>query len=258
MSFRIHLQNHKVWRKIIEAVSGVTEQAVFKATSTGVTMRMMDPIRVMMLDLELPANSFTEYKCTGDTKIAFAIEDMARILRRGQGDDPITLENHPDKKTASNMLITFQGTVKRTFTLALLDTVTVEDLSLPKLDSSSVSARLTFEALETAVRDAKVPSGSDQVTIRADDGEALTIWADGDTGDMTNEFRRGSEALLDLEVKEKAASRYATNYLEDMLKADGLGETALLQFSTDLPLKVTVMTAEGGRLVYYLAPRRET
>jgi proliferating cell nuclear antigen len=255
MAFRIHLQDHKVWRKIIEAVSAVTDQAVFKATPKGIQMRMMDPIRVMMLDLDLPAEVFTEYNCTEEMKLAFNLEAMDKILKRGQPNDAVTFESTTVKKE-NKLLITFQGSMKRAFTLPLLD-LSFEDLPLPKGDSGNVSAKLTFDAFEVAVKDAAVPYGSDQVTIAAVDHDALTMRANGDTTDVVDEFRRGSEALLDLEVKEKASARYGINYLGDMLKTSGLSETALLQFNTDMPLKVTVQMPEGGRLTYYLAPRKE-
>lgn len=255
MSFRMVLNDHKTWMKIVEAATAVGDQAAFRVKPGGLHLRMMDPIRILMLDMEFPASSFEEYSCTEDTEIAFNIEDMMKILRRGQTGDVITLEDHPDKD--NKLFINFKGANSRTFTLGLLSDLKIEELPLPKVSPSNISAKLTFEAFSIAVKDAKVPQGSDQVTITASDKDLLTIYSDGDTGDAVNEFRRGSEALLDLEFKEKAVSRYATSYLEAMLKADGLSETAALQFSTNLPLKVILTTAEGGRLTYYLAPRRE-
>jgi proliferating cell nuclear antigen len=255
MSFKMVLSDHKTWMKIVEAAASVGDQIAFKVSAKGLRLRMMDPVRVMMLDMELPPEFFEEYACTEDAEVAFTVEDMMKVIRRGQAGDTLTLEDHPKKD--NKLLVTFKGATKRTFTLGPLSDLKLEDLPLPKGDPGNVSARLTFEAFGVAVKDAKVPYGSDQATIKADDKDMLVIQADGDTGDAVNEFRRGSEALLDLEVKEKAASTYATSYLESMLKADGLGETAALEFSTNMPLKVTVAAGATGRLTYYLAPRRE-
>jgi proliferating cell nuclear antigen len=87
--------------------------------------------------------------------------------------------------------------------------------------------------------------------------EGLTMQSSGDTGDVLIEFRKGSEALLDLEVKEESSAIYALNYLNDMTKAGSMSETAILQIATNIPLRMDFTIPSGGRITYFLAPRRE-
>jgi proliferating cell nuclear antigen len=252
--FRVVLQDPKTWKNIIEAASGVMEQLVFHATAEGLRAETMDPIRVMMIRIWLPKETFDEYECTEPIDLAVNLEDMAKILRRTQGGDTLTMRA-PEKD--GKLQLIFKGSAERTFALSLLDTLKFEEQPLPKTEGKT-TIRLTSDALGVAVKDAAIIEGADQLRFSVDDGTVI-ISAEGDTGYMRNEFRKGSEALLDLDAKdEKPSAHYSIEYLGDMMKAASLSDTIALRFSTDIPLKAVFAVGAGpGQVTYYLAPRRQ-
>lgn len=247
--FRAVLSDAKLWRSVIESLSTLVDQANFVVTSSVLKMRAMDPIRVAMVDFELSKDAFEEYQCSSEMKMGMNLEEMGKIMRRASSGD--SLEIVHDEKS-NKLLVRFRGKSIRTFSLSMLD-LGSEELPTPRVDFN-VTARLTTEAIGEAIKDAGVVS--DQVKIVAKP-DVLMMQASGDTGDALVEFRKGSESLLDLEVKEDSSAIYALNYLNDMMKASSISETALLQFSTNMPLRMDLGISSGGRITYFLAPRRE-
>jgi proliferating cell nuclear antigen len=247
--FKAVLSDAKLWRSIVESLSTLIDQANFVVTTSSLKMRAMDPIRVAMVDFELSKDAFEEYQCSAEMKMGINLEEMGKIMRRaGSGD---SLELVHDEKS-NKLLVRFRGKSIRTFSLSLLD-LGSEDLPTPRVEFN-VTAKLTTEAIGEAIKDAGVVSDQVKIIVKP---EALMMQASGDTGDALVEFRKGSEALLDLEVKEDSNAIYALNYLNDMMKGSSISETAILQFSTNMPLKIDLTISSGGRITYFLAPRRE-
>ena len=72
------------------------------------------------------------------------------------------------------------------------------------------------------------------------------------------EVEKGSDELLSLETKENARSTFSLNYLSEMVRAaSSLSDIVLLEFSTDMPIRLSFEMLSKGRLQYYLAPRIE-
>jgi proliferating cell nuclear antigen len=248
-TFSAVLSDAKLWRSIVETLSTTVDQANFLVSAKGITVRAMDPIRVEMVDFELTKAAFEDYQCNGDMRLGINMEEMGKVMRRAAAGDSLELVHD---ETHNKLLVRLRGKSVRTFSLSLLDLGT-EDLPTPKVEFKAL-AKITAEAIGEAIKDAGVVS--DQVKITAKP-EGLTMQSSGDTGDVLIEFRKGSEALLDLEVKEESSAIYALNYLNDMTKAGSMSETAILQIATNIPLRMDFTIPSGGRITYFLAPRRE-
>jgi proliferating cell nuclear antigen len=247
--FRAVLSDAKLWRSVVESLSTLVDQANFMVTPSALKMRAMDPIRVAMVDFELSKDAFEEYQCSSDLRMGINLEEMGKIMRRASSGDSLELV-HDEKN--NKMLVRFRGKSIRTFSLSLLD-LGSEELPTPRVEFN-VTAKLTTEAIGEAIKDAEVVSDQVKVIVKSD---MLMMQASGDTNTALVEFKRGSEALLDLEVKEESNAVYALNYLDDMMKASSISETAILQFSTNMPLKIDFSIPGSGRITYFLAPRRE-
>ncbi len=75
----------------------------------------------------------------------------------------------------------------------------------------------------------------------------------------TIEFEKGSDVLLDLEAKEASKATFSLSYLSEIVKAAvaATSEIAILEFSTDMPIKLDFQQEKEGKLTFYLAPRIE-
>ncbi|MBC7112996.1 MAG: proliferating cell nuclear antigen (pcna) [Candidatus Methanomethyliales bacterium] len=247
--FKAVLADSKIWRNIIESISTLVEEGVFIADPTGIRLRAMDPSRVAMVDMELPKTSFESYECTEEVPIGVNFDDMKNIMKRTGGNEKLELEK---VEKEARLKIRFRGKTSRTFSLPLLD-LGKEELSVPRI-SFLATVKLPASTLMDAIKDAEVVS--DFVKITAED-ERLRVTASGDRGEVEVEITKDSGELLSIELKESAHALYSLTYLSKMMVASDLSDIAILMFSTDMPLRLDFNLPNGGRIVYYLAPRME-
>ncbi|MCQ5362795.1 MAG: proliferating cell nuclear antigen (pcna) [Candidatus Verstraetearchaeota archaeon] len=247
--FKAVLADSKIWRNIIESISTLVEEGVFIADPTGIRLRAMDPSRVAMVDMELPKTSFDSYECTEEVPIGVNFDDMKNIMKRTGGNEKLELEK---LEKEARLKIRFKGKTSRTFSLPLLD-LGKEELSVPRI-SFLATVKLPASTLMDAIKDAEVVS--DFVKITAED-ERLRVTASGDRGEVEVEITKDSGELLSIELKESAHALYSLTYLSKMMVASDLSDIAILMFSTDMPLRLDFNLPNGGRIVYYLAPRME-
>jgi proliferating cell nuclear antigen len=70
--------------------------------------------------------------------------------------------------------------------------------------------------------------------------------------------QKGSDTLLDLEVKEPSKATFSLSYLAEIVKAaSATSDIATLEFSSDMPIKLDFQQTKEGRLSFFLAPRIE-
>jgi proliferating cell nuclear antigen len=130
-----------------------------------------------------------------------------------------------------------------------------EEVPTPKI-SFNASARLTTSLLRNALEDAGAVS--DHIVFDASK-EKLTVRATGDVGNVVVDVEKGSDELLSLDAKDNARSTFSLNYLSEMVKAaSNLSDVVMLEFSTDMPVRLNFELPSKGRLQYYLAPRIES
>ncbi|MGQ9759520.1 MAG: proliferating cell nuclear antigen (pcna) [Candidatus Methanomethylicaceae archaeon] len=247
--FRAVLADSRIWRNIIESISTLVEEGVFIADPSGIRLRAMDPSRVAMVDMELPKSAFESYECIEELPIGVNFDDMKNIMKRSGVNEKLELEK---EEKEARLKIRFRGKSSRTFSLPLLD-LGKEELSVPRI-SFLATIKLPAGTLMEAIKDAEVVS--DFVKITAED-EKMKISASGDRGEVEVEITKESGELLSAELKESTHALYSLTYLGKMMVASGLSDVAILMFSTDMPLRLDFNLANGGRLVYYLAPRME-
>jgi len=246
--FRFSLSEIKIWRSVIDAISEIIDEANFVATPEGLSLRAMDPSHVAMVEVELPKSFFDDYECEENINIGVNLDEFRKILRRGSAKDRLSLEVTSDRK----LKIIFSNKAERSFSIPLLD-IAGEEIASPSIEFN-VYGRLASEVFEDAIKDASLIS--DYVKISAD-GDFLKISASGERGDVEVKLSEASGSLIELNVKEPSSSTYSLNYLEDLVKASRASEILVLEFSTDMPLKLSFELPNEGRITYYLAPRVE-
>jgi proliferating cell nuclear antigen len=204
-----------------------------------------------MVDFEWPKTVFEEYTCTEPTKMCINIGELLKLLKRAGKDE--TLELSLDEKTAK-LQVKITGKYTRDFTMPTLE-ATEEEVPTPKINFN-VKAKTTTEGLSQAIEDAQLVS--DHVRIEADP-EKIIFTATGDLMGATIALQKGSDTLLDLEAKEPAKATFSLSYLSEIIKtASATSDIAILEFSSDMPIKLDFQQTKEGKLTFYLAPRIET
>ena len=249
--FKLKVADAKLLRDIVTSVSILVDEATFKLDPDGLKLRAMDPSRVAMVDFELPKTVFDEYVCDASAKMCVNVGELLKLLKRAGKDEAAELSL--DDKTG-RLRVAIAGRYSRNFTMPTLE-ASEEEAPAPKL-SFNVRAKATADGLSQAIEDAQLVS--DHVRLEADP-EKLVFNAAGDIMGATITILKGSDALLELEVKEPSKATFALNYLTEIIKAaSATSEIVTLEFSSDMPIRLDFQQVKGGKLTFYLAPRIET
>ena len=241
--------NGNLLQKAIAAYAVLIDEATFDITPDGVSLRVMDPSRVAMVDAELPSGFFDGgYTCTEPMKLSVNLTELLKLLKRAGKEESVELSI--DDKTG-RLLIIIQGKYARNFNMPTLE-ASDEEAPTPKI-SFNVKAKTTTNGLSQAIEDAQLVS--DHVRIEAEP-EKLTLSASGDLMGATITLQKGSDTLLELDVKENAKATFSLSYLSEIIKAaSAISDIATLEFSTDMPVKIDFQQTKEGKLAFYLAPR---
>ena len=249
--FKLKVSDAKQLRDMATAISILVDEATFKIDPEGLKLRAMDPSRVAMIDFEWPKSIFQEYVSTEPAKVCLNISELLKLLKRAGKYEAVELSL--DEKTG-RLLVTITGKYSRNFTMPTLE-ASEEEVPTPKI-TFNVKAKTTTQGLSQAIEDAQLVS--DHVRIEAEP-EKLTLSASGDLMGATITLPKGSDALLDLEVKENAKATFSLSYLSEIIRAaSATSEIAVLEFSTDMPVRIDFQQMKEGKLTFFLAPRIET
>jgi len=248
MSFEVVFDGAKEFADLISTASNLIDEAAFRFTEEGISMRAMDPSRVVLVDLNLPEGIFSKYEVEEPETVGINMDQFKRILKRGKAKDTLIL-----KKGEENFLeVTFEGTARRTFRLPLIDVEELE-IDLPELPFTAKVVVLG-EVLKEAVKDASLVS--DSLKFIATETEFI-MRAEGETHEVEIKLTLEDEGLLDLEVEEETRSSYGVSYLGDMVKGIGKADEVILRFGNEMPLQMEYPVRDEGRLLFLLAPRVE-
>ena len=248
MPFEVVFDGAKEFADLIATASNLIDEAAFKFTEEGISMRAMDPSRVVLIDLNLPESIFSKYEVEEPETVGINMDQFKKVLKRGKAKDTLILRKGDD-----NFLeVTFEGTARRTFRLPLIDVEELE-LELPELPFTAKVVVLG-EVLKEAVKDASLVS--DAIKFIATENEFI-MKAEGETNEVEIRLTLEDEGLLDLEVEEETKSAYGISYLSDMIKGIGKADEVILRFGNEMPLQMEYLIRDEGRLVFLLAPRVE-
>jgi len=249
--FKLKVADAKLLRDMVSAIAILVDEATFKLDPEGIKLRAMDPSRVAMVDFEWPKTIFEEYTCTEPTKMCINISELLKLLKRAGKDEPVELSL--DEKTAKLQLM-ISGKYTRNFTMPTLE-ASEEEVPTPKI-TFNVKVKATAEGLRQAIEDAQLVS--DHVRIEADP-EKVVFNASGDLMGATITLQKGSDTVLDLETKEPSKATFSLSYLSEIVKAaSATSDIAILEFSSDMPVRLDFQQAREGKLSFFLAPRIET
>jgi len=240
----------KLLRDAITAISTLIDEGTFHVSPEEIKLRSMDPSRVAMVDFTMQKTVFDEYISDRNAKICLNLGELLKLLKRAGRDESV--EIFLDESTG-HFVITIRGKYTRTFRMPTLEAME-DEVPTPKV-TFNAKVTLTADGLRQSLED--VALVSDHVRMETD-GEKFMMSAKGDIMGANIELKKGSDALLSLEVKEPSRATYPLSYLSDIVKAaSSTSEIVTLEFSTDMPVRLDFKQPYDGSLVYYLAPRIE-
>jgi proliferating cell nuclear antigen len=243
------MNDAKLWKNLLMAISTLIEEADFKATPDGIMLRSMDPSHVAMVDFEWQRSAFADYTCLQPTKIRLNLMNMLKLLKRVASEESLTIVYNEDTR---KITMTLKARLTRKFTIPTLE-ASDEEVPTPKISFDS-TVKLSAATLRDILED--IQAVSDNVRFETTEDRFIAA-ATTELSSASIEMDKGTEVLLDLQCRKPSKATYSLNYLGEIARAAAsTSEVVTLEFSTNMPIKLQFEIAQG-QLLYYLAPRIE-
>jgi len=235
----LKLNDPKAFSDAVSIMSELVNEVRIKVNKGGMSAVAVDPANVALVSLKLPHSVFSQFEAA-EEELCVNLNDLKQILKRAQSGSTLTLEKQENK-----LKISMQDTVKRSFTLALIN-LDAEEKQVPELEFGS-KVLLPSQLFQHAIEDASIVSDACMLIT---DEKTFSVEAKGNLNSSHTLFN-SDEAKFSGEGK----SKYSIEYLQKFIKGCRLAENVYLQFKTDYPLRVDFLG--NVELTFILAPRVE-
>ncbi len=243
---RLSYPDAKSFYNMLDSLAKIVDEISMRITPEGVKAVAVDPAHVALIQIELPTDTFIEYEVEGDeVKLGFNVANVAKIVKRGKKGEKLEIEVEEEKVTW-----TIVGAAVKRYRLLNLD---VPEPEIPEAELQfNTHVALIVDPFKNALKDAEAVG--DTVELEAPDETTLIVRGVGAAVAETK-IRSDSPAVVEFEVKEPSKSAYSIDYLKHVLSLTKVADTVVLEFSTDMPLRLQFRLPAGGKVTYLLAPK---
>ncbi|MFA5931287.1 MAG: proliferating cell nuclear antigen (pcna) [archaeon] len=242
------LKNADVFKKSMEAISVLIDEAELVVSQNGLELKATDPSQISMVDFSLPKKAFTKFEAI-DTRLGLDLDYLNQVLSRAQSADELVLGL--DEKKAF-LTVTFRGSAERSFQVPLID-ISSSDVPNPRIEFDSELV-ITAGFLQSAFKDAALISS--HVVLGCNE-EKFFVKATSSKGNLNEEVKQNKDTLPELRVKRECKSMFPLDYLQDMLKVASSDTKVNLFIKSNAPIRVSYPIGEAN-ISYFLAPRIES
>ena len=240
------LTNVDEWKAILQAVSDITEEAMFICNKDGITFRGMDPSHVALLEIMFPYSSFKSFECNA-TFFGIHVNDLKNIMSSASNGDIIQLRI--DEPHMMKILIT--GSLEMKFTLNLIERAEI-NTPVPKVHSKT---RIGLSPTLLSRIISNVERVSDYITISSKH-EMIKFEGDGIVGSVQMDVKKSDMSSYD--VQEDSSSMYSLEYMGRIIRNIGrASKTVDMEYGTQTPIRLLFEMDSKAKAEYYLAPRVE-
>ncbi|MBE6488711.1 MAG: proliferating cell nuclear antigen (pcna) [Methanosphaera stadtmanae] len=240
--FKLVLSDPSIFKTSFDAISSIVDEVQIEVDSDGLRLNAIDRSHITYVHLELKESLFDIYECDKPIKLNLDTEELMKVLKRSKNDDVMELT-----VDAGSLIITFEGAVKKTFKVKLIDLE--YDAPTPPQIEYPVVISLPITTLKETIQDIEIVA--DRVAFKIDE-DNLTLTAVGDFADAEVEYLHGEQ------VSESVRSIFAIENIKEMLKAEKFADRTFISLGNDMPLTLSLkLLNDEGELTFLLAPRIE-
>ena len=240
--FKLVLSDPSIFKTSFDAISSIVDEVQIEVDSDGLRLNAIDRSHITYVHLELKESLFDIYECDKPIKLNLDTEELMKVLKRSKSDDVMELT-----VDAGSLVITFEGAVKKTFKVKLIDLE--YDAPTPPQIEYPVEISMPIATLKETIQDIEIVA--DRVAF-AVDPDNLTLTAVGDFADAEVEYLYGEQ------VEENVRSIFAIENIKEMLKAEKFADSTFIALGNDMPLTLSLkLLNDEGELTFLLAPRIE-
>ncbi len=246
---KITVENAVEFKKAVEAISVLVDEADFLVSGEGLSLKATDPSQISLVSFHMPKEAFKEFSIESGQKLGLDLDYLSQVMGRAKAQDSLEMSFQPRD---SKIVLTLKGGSSRKFSIPLID-VSSSEVPNPNLEFDA-ELKLQAEVLQDALKDAKLVSSHVMLGVEA---KHFFIKASSSKGETHNITEEGKKSLLEFNAKSSCHSMFPLDYLSDMIKGASPDTEVELRLKSDAPLELSYSIGKAS-LSYFLAPRIET
>jgi len=236
-----------IFKEVVNTIASILNEGLFEINEDGLKFRGIDASNVCLIDLKVDKEAFSEFEANESEKIKIKLDSLKDALKKAKKTDTIILETD-DKR--SKLKVTLKGSIKRTFTIPLINDEG-EEVPEPELKDFKVSIEIDSKTLKDAIETIETVSEN---TIFEATEDSFILSGNDDLEEAIVEIDKTSEPLITYNIEEPSKAMYGNDYLKKIIKASKIAPSTKIKFATEYPLVISFENS-GIRLSFVLAPK---
>ncbi|KAF8563799.1 hypothetical protein P879_09999 [Paragonimus westermani] len=266
--FEARLNQADIWKKVIDAIKDLVQEATLDCTENGISLQAMDNAHVSLVSLLLRSDGFETYRCDRNLSLGLNItrylgliyiqpSSTSKILKCASGTDAVTLKAGDKADTLTFVFESRNQEKVSDFEIKLMD-LDVDHLGIPDTDYKCV-IKMPSSELQRICRDLSQIGDSVVISV-AKDGVSFSSTGDLGTGNIKLSQSANAdkpEEAVSIEMNEAVSMTYSLHYFNIFTKATPLSSQVVLSLTENVPAVVEFNIDDLGYIRYYLAPKIE-
>jgi proliferating cell nuclear antigen len=253
--FEARVQQASLFKKLIDAIRELVNEANFDVSATGMQLQAMDTSHVSLVALMIRGEGFDHFRCDRGLSLGLNLASMTKVLKCAQNDDIMTLKAADEPEELTFVFESEKADRISDFDIKLMD-IDSDHLGIPDMKYSAVVSMPAGE-FQRIMRD--MVTIGDSVMIECTK-EAVKFSSEGDIGKANVTVRQttsvdNEDEATTITLEEPVKLKFAVRYLNLFTRATPLSTKVTLSMQPEKPLVVEYKVQEHGYIRYYLAPK---
>ncbi|VDP91311.1 unnamed protein product [Echinostoma caproni] len=256
--FEARLNQADIWKKVVEAIKDLVQEATLDCTENGISLQAMDNAHVSLVSLLLRSDGFETYRCDRNLSLGLNITRLFEFYCYIENSQMCQRDRSDTLTLVFESRLTFADQEKVSeFEIKLMD-LDVDHLGIPDTDYKCV-IKMPSSELQRICRDLSQIGDSVVISV-AKDGVSFSSTGDLGTGNiklMQSANADKPEEAVSIEMSEAVCMTYSLHYFNIFTKAAPLSSQVVLSLTENVPAVVEFNIEDLGYIRYYLAPKIE-
>ena len=249
---KLVIADTETMKDLIEIVSNILTEANLRVSKDRIEIMGIDPSNVLKVEMTMESGMFIEYDVKKDQVIGLNLNNIKTILKNFGKDAILSIEAKDDK--AATIQISAVEDYEASVTLPVIDDI--KDERKPINLNPDIEFWMRTKDFSKAVDIIGIVSESIIFeSSKENRGKSVSIKGKGDLS------KADIHGFVDMKVNplnkntKDIRSKYSTDFLTKITKANKLKDMVKLEIGTDYPLWVTYSAADKYEIAFILAPR---
>ncbi len=234
---------------VAQALAKVGDEALLKADADGLTFKVLSPDKLILAVFRMPLTSFEEYHLDEVYTFTIRTDRFSAAVKRGTRNDMLELEYDPENDLLRVVFRDKKTGIPRVFEMQTMPGLS-SDIPEPRV-TLTTKVLMSTDDFKHILSDSK-SVGADSLVFQAKE-EELIVRAESEPYEYRALFRVGVP-LIDLETPGNEEASYLLAALQAAAKPASAADEVVVEFSTNMPMKIHYKLAGGEDLYLWVAP----